>query len=59
MIQMAYSEWISIQSRVYMGALPRRDFEEEMLVEYAKWQAKGNGFQSLLISNSSDYYFLA
>jgi hypothetical protein len=56
---MAYSEWISIQSRVYRGALPRREFEEEMLVEYAKWEAKGNGFQSLVISSSSDYYFLA
>lgn len=39
--------------------LPRREFEEEMLVEYAKWEAKGNGFQSLVISSSSDYYFLA
>lgn len=56
---MAYSEWMSRQSRVYKGALPRREFEEEMLVEYAKWQVKGYGFQPHVISNSSDYYFLA
>lgn len=51
---MAYFEWMSRLSRVYMGALPRLEFEEEMLVECAKWQVKGNGFQSHVISNSSD-----